>query len=213
MESIKNTEGVGTREQKYILEIGVGNFTVYRLSEKVEERIESGHVYIAVDKYPEGLKSGDVRNPTIADIGALPFSDGSIHEMWLMNVFSGLDLDIYSQDENAFMRSVLRGSAQSPEVSKRVESIFHELGRVLDGKGEINIGEFYARIGDDLSWMRNISYSRFGMRGTIYEGENLKIFLRQHNFEEFMLEEIERYPERKPFFLKLTKLRDVDGVE
>src|SRR3989344_255103 len=94
-EIIKSGIAEKNPEKELILEIGPGSTPIYQRSEKILQMIQEGVRYVAIDVDKEKLvqvKSRDeVFRGVSADLAKLPLKEASVDQMWMLNVFGGLE--------------------------------------------------------------------------------------------------------------------------
>jgi len=177
---------------KTIIEIGVGNFSAYDISHKLDEEIKNGAEYIGVDLNKEELeivKDGG-QEAVIGDLSKLPFKDNSADEIWLNNVFgSGPRLISWRNSKGGWTYDLGAGK------------YFKELARVTKPGGEVIIGEYIYPV-NDVDKIVDWDYEKFGFDKEVFGGEKLKVFLEKHKISS----NLAKYGNAKhPFFLVLKR--------
>lgn len=175
-------------ERLKILEIGPGEIPVYSIS-NIVERLKSGYNYFAIDADMKNLQRVADEKPGCAiqgDLAKLPLKDNSVDEIWLMNVFGGLDI----------RPEKINGSLVYTIGLRR---FFEELRRVVRTGGLVNIGEYYK--GPDFS---KSEFSDIGFEKESFTGSKIWEFLDRNKFESFAYEMVSCLY-KNPVFITLKK--------
>ncbi len=174
-----------------IVEFGVSSTPVFRYSEDVGKKIESGATYVGFDinrKYIGTISREEGISIALGDMGKIPLMDNIADEIWVLNVFGGDFVNIPEKMPDGSIAYTLG-----------VGRHFREMTRILKPGGKIYIGEWRPRISDS-SWMKNDDYSEYGLSKKVYEGEALQEFVEQHGFRFGHI-----WKDTPPFFIELTK--------
>ena len=190
-------------ESQTIVEIGPNWNPVYKLFEdEILQKIGAGSTYIAIDcseeelgkfkKYPDDPDEKG-RHAIVGDLRALPLKDGVADQIWLMNVFGGLE----------------NRAKKLPDGTLRwemgISGVFHELARVMKQKGKIYIGELYHPSGK-IDWLTDEDYSIFGLEKKVYNGpEEVESFLKKMRGKESIIESLQKARDYVPFVIELVK--------
>lgn len=160
-----------------------------RALKKMREDIETVFRLLqSFSKLPLRAESAPMRTHAIqGEFPHLPLRDASVHELWLLNVWSALRHHTHDL----------------PKSIDDVQVYFAELARVLEEGGKVHIGEFYKpndRI-KTLRWLCDADYGQFGFSKEVYDGrEAMERFRVEHSIDRFVL-----HKSVHPFFVTLTK--------
>lgn len=174
-----------------IVEFGPSSNPIYEYSERIANKLELGTTYVGID-----IKSKSFRDTSqeergrfvLGDLRKIPLLDFVADEIWLMNVFGG-----------DFTNSPERLSDGSLRYTLGISKYFQGMTRILKPGGTIYIGEWYPRI-HKVDWIKEADYEEYGLTKEVYEGENVKAFLKEH---EMSIEQIEE--DIPSLFVVLTK--------
>lgn len=173
---------------KLILEIGPRDFGMYKACARVKKQLTNGEAeYLALDCQLIQLQTviRDHMQAIIGNLKQLPFADGSIDEIWLFNVFSGI-----TNEKNGIWPS-----NPLPYIQ--------EIARTTKRGSHIIIGEYMTRTGPLTDRLKTIDYRSLGILPTIFEGPNFSQFIKDQELDHQAIQKQIR--EDNPFFLDLHK--------
>jgi len=175
-------------------------------SRRIKDSINDGALYIGLDSKEEDLRKFmesrawkyDIQQALVGDMAHLPLADGSADEIWLLNVFSNLDIRPEIQADGT----------QTWRIN--MSSFYKELSRVIKPKGEIIIGELGFPMGGigAVDYLTDVDFEQFGLKKAVYRGENFVEGCKRLGIIERLREIIKENPFTKgvdPFFIILSK--------
>jgi len=159
-----------------ILEIGPRMNTADAIFKDVKKKIEQGAVYVALDSKAENLretKSEGKTNLILGDLRDLPFSDSSINEIWLINVFGLIEKKPKLDKDGKPLQRNIGGS-----IYPGIKDYVRELARVLKPGGKIVVGEYFTPRSHDPQILLKTNFGEYGLTAKIHlAGEDLDEYL------------------------------------
>lgn len=174
-----------------IVEVGPGSAPLYNRSWDARERIEKGAAYIGIDLDPRNVKDIHRGYGLCGTLPTLPLVANCADEIWLLNVFGGLNNRPAMQDG----RFVYQLSAYP---------YFEELNRILKLGGKTYIGEWCPPISHSVNWLHEGDYSNLGFEKEVYIGERFEEFVKRYGIVYGYL-----WEDVTPFFTVLTKVQTI----
>lgn len=176
------------KEREIIVEIGPNTTPISFYSEKMENAIKEGALYVGIDYKEEDLKKTyrrEIHNFIAGDLRSLPLKDASADQVWLFNVFG----ESFGSDKRFFF-----------------EKQFKELARVIKEDGKIIIGETYTPAESLISH----DYSDLELQKEVLIGDKLREFLKEYDMEHVLKEGTQYSPQ---FFMILKKRKNADNKD
>jgi len=190
-------------ENQTIAEVGPGTLPVFYIFDNENFRnIGKDSKYIAIDCNQEELDKfikhfkEEGREAKLGDLENLPLDNDSVDQMWLMNVFGGLESP----------PKILPDGTRQWTLG--VQGIFKELARVVKQNGKIYIGEIYPPKGE-VTGLIDKDYTKFGLEKETYKGpEETESFLKKMGGNNAIIDHMKCDTNKfTPFFVVLTKIK------
>ncbi len=213
MSEINRNEVIESELDKrlFIVEIGPAGLygsgtAVKNWSQKVERDLRAGALYLAVDTSKANLdkhQECEIYDAVVGDMAKMPLQDGSVDQIWIMNVFSDLE----------FRPEIKPDGTHSYTFNR--DKFFRELSRVIKEKGEIVIGELGFPMGGigAVDYLREIDYTAFGLKAEIFFEDNFEEGCSRYGFSKNLKSIIEENPLTKgvsPFIISLKKYENIN---